>query len=38
MAERLMEQNEVYRKSNIQREVAEASELELDVSVDGDDA
>ena len=36
MAERLMEQNEVYRKSNIQREVAEASELELDVSVDGD--
>ncbi|KAL7448639.1 hypothetical protein ACHAWC_000793 [Mediolabrus comicus] len=38
MAERLMEQNEVYRKSNIQREVAEASELELDVSVAGDDA
>lgn len=38
MAERMMEQNEVYRKSNIQREVAEASELELDVSVDGVDA
>jgi hypothetical protein len=38
MAERMMEENEVYRKSNIQREVAEASELELDVSVAGDDA